>query len=323
MDATDEETFSLDTFDRLIQRSHARGKSFLIARVSTADPHDPNRLYHSHYSAHQINKVLFRTQPELSLLHRMKSHNPLNNMPIVGDVDYYMIDKGSVEQAMKQLHMETTKEELNRPGMSNAARKHKRTLSDSGYTEDAKNPSGLHSPQINSYQSSIHDVVSTDTSTTNLLKMPVALEKKRIQYVANFFATDDDFLMKNETREIFKNQAVNADDYMLFTLHSNNQMGANGDIIVLEQQAPRVPRIPSSWKNLWGSINTTPTASLTNKYTGFLTNRGLGIFFAFYLVAAIGTLKYCIPIEYIYLVGFLFAFVFVLILVLFVEAGIR
>ncbi|KAI8621350.1 hypothetical protein BC830DRAFT_1039243, partial [Chytriomyces sp. MP71] len=61
---------------------------FLLARVVTVDPQEETRFYYS-YSAHHINKVLFRTQPEEGLLHRMKAKNPLNNMVIIGDVHYY------------------------------------------------------------------------------------------------------------------------------------------------------------------------------------------------------------------------------------------
>lgn len=325
MDATDEETFTLDSFDRIIQRAYAQGKAFILARVTTADPHDPQHLYHSYYSGHQINKVLFRTQPELSLLHRMKSNNPLNNMPIIGDVDYYLIDPKSVEKAMKQLHIETKKDDFAKRERSQRAKGHKRTLSDSGYSINAKTAPEMkdeEAHEANSYQSTIHELPSLQESTTSLEKQTASPIKKRIQYEANFFATDDDFLMKNEVRDVFKRNSVNPDDYMLFTLHSNNQMGPNGEIIILEQ-TPHRPRPRPTWSNLFGCINTRPTPALTNRYTGFLTNRGLMVFFVAFIAAAIVTLKFLIPIEYVYLVGFLFAFVFVLVLVLFVEAGPR
>lgn len=325
MDATDEETFTLDSFDRVIQRAYAQGKAFILARVTTADPHDPQHLYHSYYSAHQINKVLFRTQPELSLLHRMKSNNPLNNMPIIGDVDYYMIDPKSVEKAMKQLHIETKKDDFAKRERSHRAKGHSRTLSDSGYSVKAKQLGNLGEEdqhEANSYQSTIHEIPILEDSTTSFEKPAASTTKKRIQYEANFFATDDDFLMKNEVREIFKRNSINPDDYMLFTLHSNNQMGPNGEIIIL-QQTPQRPRPRATFSNLFGCINTRPTPALTNRYTGFLTNRGLSVFFLGFIVAAIVTLKFLIPIAYVYLVGFLYAFVFVLVLVLFVEAGPR
>lgn len=329
MDATDEESFTLDTFDRLIRKSHSHGKAFLLARVTTADPYDPQRLYHSYYSAHHINKVLFRTQPELSLLHRMKSHNPLNNMPIIGDVDYYMIDTKSVEKARKQLHIETIKDEFSKPALSKLAKKHKRTMSDSTNVPYKASQPIKPLPNNNNNTLSYHTSIRLTESMDSLMlqgKVEAPVEeggKKKIRYEAKFFATDDDFLMKNEVREIFKKSSVNSDDYMLFTLHTNSHMGPNGEIIMFEHQRQTRPREPATWSNLWRCINTHATPSLTNRFTGVLTNRGLALFFMCYLIAAVITLKFLIPIAYVYLVGFLFAFVFVMVLVLFVEAGPR
>ncbi|KAI9333724.1 hypothetical protein BDR26DRAFT_805798 [Obelidium mucronatum] len=89
IDSMDEDPFTLDSFEKMIRCHAAKGKDFLLARVATVDPQDETRFYYSYYSAHQINKVLFRTQPEEGLLHRMKAKNPLNNMVIMGDVHYY------------------------------------------------------------------------------------------------------------------------------------------------------------------------------------------------------------------------------------------
>lgn len=90
-----EEPFTLDAFDELVQMHLDKGKDFILARVTTVDPLDDQRFYYSYYAAHQINRVLFRTQPELGLLHRMKAKNPMNNMTIVGDVHYYVIKQAS------------------------------------------------------------------------------------------------------------------------------------------------------------------------------------------------------------------------------------
>ncbi|KAF9934681.1 hypothetical protein FBU30_001005 [Linnemannia zychae] len=95
LDAMDEDPFTLDSFENLMRIHASKGKDFIIARVTTQDSHE-NKHYHSYYSAHQINKVLFRTQPEEGLLHRMKARNPLNNMLIVGDVHYYSISAADV-----------------------------------------------------------------------------------------------------------------------------------------------------------------------------------------------------------------------------------
>ena len=92
MDAKEtEEPFTLEIFDELVKMHMEKGKDFIIARVTTVDPQDPERYYYSYYAAHHINKILFRTQPDQGLLHRMRAKNPLNNMTIVGDVHYYVI----------------------------------------------------------------------------------------------------------------------------------------------------------------------------------------------------------------------------------------
>jgi len=54
-------------------------KDFIISRVKTADPNEEGKFYYSYYAAHHINKVIFRTQPELSLLHRMRAKNVINS----------------------------------------------------------------------------------------------------------------------------------------------------------------------------------------------------------------------------------------------------
>jgi len=53
----------------------SKGKDFIIARIKTADPSANKKYFYSYYDAHHINKILFKTQPELSLLHRMQAKN--------------------------------------------------------------------------------------------------------------------------------------------------------------------------------------------------------------------------------------------------------
>ncbi|KAG0286393.1 hypothetical protein BGZ96_009484 [Linnemannia gamsii] len=97
LDAMDEDPFTLDSFENLMRLHAGKDKDFILARVTTQDPNDENKHYHSYYGAHQINKVLFRTQPDEGLLHRMKARNPLNNMLVVGDVHYYIISAADVK----------------------------------------------------------------------------------------------------------------------------------------------------------------------------------------------------------------------------------
>lgn len=93
----DEDPFTLEKFEVLMQLHKDSNKQFLIARVTTLDELS-GAYFYSYYAAHHINKVLFRTQPELGLLHRMKANNPLNNMLIHGDVHYFLVDSTSLEE---------------------------------------------------------------------------------------------------------------------------------------------------------------------------------------------------------------------------------
>ncbi|KAI9221017.1 hypothetical protein BC828DRAFT_347697 [Blastocladiella britannica] len=79
IDAENEDPFTLEPFESLLELCAEKGKDFILARVVTVDPHDEHKFYHSYYAAHHINKVLFRTQPEEGLLHRMKAKNVLFN----------------------------------------------------------------------------------------------------------------------------------------------------------------------------------------------------------------------------------------------------
>lgn len=83
LDAEDEDPFTLETFESMINLHMDKELDFIIgswniitlARVKTVDPDDDSRFYYSYYAAHHINKVLFRTQPDEGLLHRMRAKN--------------------------------------------------------------------------------------------------------------------------------------------------------------------------------------------------------------------------------------------------------
>ena len=75
LDANDEDPFTLETFQDMLNLHSEKNIDFIIARVTTVDPGDDTRFYYSYYAAHHINKVLFRTQPLEGLLHRMRAKN--------------------------------------------------------------------------------------------------------------------------------------------------------------------------------------------------------------------------------------------------------
>ncbi|KAK3823032.1 MAG: hypothetical protein J3Q66DRAFT_424598 [Benniella sp.] len=53
LDALDENPFTLDSFENLMRLHATKDKDFIIARVTTQDPNDENKFYHSYYGAHQ------------------------------------------------------------------------------------------------------------------------------------------------------------------------------------------------------------------------------------------------------------------------------
>ncbi|ORX52985.1 hypothetical protein BCR36DRAFT_582388 [Piromyces finnis] len=113
INGNNEDPFTLETFKDLIYMYASKNKDFIIARIKTADPSANNKYFYSYYDAHHINKVLFKTQPELSLLHRMQAKNPLNNMIIVGDVHYFVIKKDYAKSIFKKVS-ETSSSSLNK-----------------------------------------------------------------------------------------------------------------------------------------------------------------------------------------------------------------
>ncbi|ORY77525.1 hypothetical protein LY90DRAFT_665300 [Neocallimastix californiae] len=115
IDANDEDPFTLESFISLIMLYVKNKKDFIISRVKTADPNDEEKFYYSYYAAHHINKVIFRTQPEQSLLHRMRAKNPLNNMTIVGDVYYYVVKYEEAKKVIGNIKSKLKLEDLKQP----------------------------------------------------------------------------------------------------------------------------------------------------------------------------------------------------------------
>lgn len=97
VDSHNEESFTLESFLKLIVACYRSRKHFLLARVTTIHPSNPSHKYYSYYDAQHLNKVLFTVQPERQLLHRMRAKNPLNNMPILGNVQYFYIDPQDID----------------------------------------------------------------------------------------------------------------------------------------------------------------------------------------------------------------------------------
>lgn len=249
LDAANEETFTLETFESLVRGARAANKTFILARVTTVDPSNLTRLYFSYYAAHHINRVIFRTQPEEGLLHRMKSRNPLNNMLIVGDVHYFVIRPEEFDRAWAERQVQLERQNVLRssvPGDSGAAA----ASMDAARSRDTllvRRESSLSMPET---------TLGGEEDTT---VPPI--------YEAEFYATDDDFLMRAEIREFFKLNSVSPDDYQLFQLNRRSDLpydltvlGPDGRPLAHGTQ-PVGPR-PRGWRRLWGLLSSGPRRAM-------------------------------------------------------------
>lgn len=100
LNANESETFTLEEYRKIILDFRCANKDFILARVTTPDPYRHDILYNYYYIASEVNKVLFKYESSRKLLHRMKVRNPLNNMYIIGQVQYFRITRDEVDRAL-------------------------------------------------------------------------------------------------------------------------------------------------------------------------------------------------------------------------------
>jgi len=323
INGNNEDPFTLETFKDLIYMYASKGKDFIIARIKTADPTANKKYFYSYYDAHHINKILFKTQPELSLLHRMQAKNPLNNMIIVGDVHYFVIKAEYAKSIFKKkgvgeplsstssnkdltkfnltsplsfinhLKINKTEEEILKSDLINFYRtanfnnntNHERNHTTPMYHVDDlaalahKNfqkvfkVAGFSKPEGKRYKRSQLKIIMKPEafSNENIMKTineqtceslapkmrrksddydyrkrkvigrnysyevlnvvevnengidDSEADKNTVVFRAEFYATDDDFLMRRDVRAYFKENALEEKDSILFTLYNNNE----------------------------------------------------------------------------------------------------
>eukprot|EP00842_Homolaphlyctis_polyrhiza_P006713 jgi/Hompol1/7042/HPOL_001912-RA len=119
-------------------------------------------------------------------------------------------------------------------------------------------------------------------------------------FEAVYYASDDDFLMKSSVRAYFKENALETDDAVLFTI----SMGT--DPSRLSEQHPALLNFAYSV-----SENEADRTAFRRLNTSWLL-RWLIIAYA---IAAIVIVKFFVPVQYIYVVSFIFIFFFCLILI--------
>lgn len=305
LDAGNEETFTLEPFEHLLELAASRDKSLLIARVMTVDPQNSEHPFFSFYAAHHINKILFRTEQQRNLLHRMRARNPLNNMLIVGDVHYFEITPMAYTKGLMR-------------GKPSNVPAQEKAVSDDGNMKSALTTGHRRSHSDTSLGTKLH----RSHSNTSLTMQPVK-SKPNLQEVcfeAQFIATDEDFLHRSETRELFFQNSIHADDFTLFPLYLDGHVA-----ISMPEGAPYTPggaldpRPAISWRNCCGIINTRPTPSLTNNYTGFITVGGAIPLTLLYAAGCVVLVKFVIPPPFMFLAIFIMLFVAIVVALFFVE----
>jgi hypothetical protein len=333
MEASEEESFTFETFDVLLQQAVRKNKDFILARVTTQDEHDALKFFHSIYQAHHMNKVLFRTQPEEGLLHRMKARNPLNNMVIVGDVHYFVITPLMARETLQRFSQ--ANESIRTSREMHPRRHHAKRLSaddisslvdedltclktskDSGLSELCSSdslptyPHTLFTQRSHSTDRSHRRLKSderqcllgrhTSASMVDFLPSTPLVKKDAyhvpIAFDAMFYGTDDDFLMKASVREYFKANSIEENDYVLFTLYPVEETTIPMPPMVREER-------PRSWRNLYGLIS----------------RRNLKWFVLLYMILCVLLIKFVVPAEFAYLTGFLLIFFLAFIFVVLIE----
>lgn len=220
IDATAHESFTLEEMRVLVLNYKKKNKDFLLARVTTQDVEDKTIFYNFYYAASEINRILFRYEPSRHLLHRMKVKNPLNNMYIIGQVYYYKITPHEADKAIVN-YLYNAKKDKDAPKKAFSAifrkkmdffsserkRKSKDSMDITESPKDIKDAQGISPREV------IEKLLKGEVQIPE-----VADKKRRIQYCAKYFASDDDFLIKQETREYFKRNALEPEDDFLYDL---------------------------------------------------------------------------------------------------------
>lgn len=103
LDAETVEVFTLERFKELIVSAAKEGRDFIIAEVTTHDP-STAATFRSHYSAIELNRILFCVEGANNLLYRVRAKNPVNNLSISGRVLYYKVTCEALKDALGQGH---------------------------------------------------------------------------------------------------------------------------------------------------------------------------------------------------------------------------
>lgn len=257
MNLEDEEPFSLDTYLRLLRTHLLLGKDLIIARVQTqqsppqASGYSSRPTFYSYYAAHPLNKLLFRTQIERGLIHRVQARNPLNNMYIRGPVEYYTIlasesrkledggerpvEQGRATSCSPSLSPTKTSGDMwsspipTRPSSAQGCMEVRRRTEEEEKEEEIRKEE----------EDKRGEEENRDTNTAWWASAPSASSSsssKSLVYRAYYIGNDTDFLQHPQMRIYFWHHAIKPDDARLFPLYSEGEMN--------RMRFPRMPRRP-------------------------------------------------------------------------------
>jgi len=259
IDANAVETFTLEELRSLILNYRKKDKDFLIARVTTPDPDNGSLFYNFYYAAAEINRVLFKFEANRRLLHRMKVKNPLNNMFIVGQVFYYKISKYEIDKSIVNYFFNQKNEIKNSRKAFSAILKNSPKLNT--YEKKSKSKDCF---DINVESSITHVSGKTPGEIIegiNRSKISVPTEmssERKICYGAKYFASDDDFLMKSEVRDYFRQNALDPEDEFLYEIDRTQ----NDFLALLDDMSETEDDDISDWRRIFSAHITLATGML-------------------------------------------------------------
>lgn len=95
------EPLSQESFEGLISAYKLKQKNLIIAVIKNRDPDRSTVIHNFYFNAHLLNKLLFRMKSQdgeiISRHHReypILVSNPMTNLPIIGEVEYFMVKDG-------------------------------------------------------------------------------------------------------------------------------------------------------------------------------------------------------------------------------------
>lgn len=294
VDANAHETFTLEEMRVLIMNYRRKSKDFIIARVTTTQPDDSANFHYFYYAAAEINRILFRYEPSRRLLHRMKVKNPLNNMYIIGQVFYYKITPHDVDKAIvNYLHNHGKEADKSRKAFSAIFR----NRHDSSKGE--KKPTSKDSMDIDEKSEILEKLEGKsskeiiDDISKGIIKVPEKLDTTRkIKYSAKYFASDDDFLVKQDVRDYFKRNAIEPQDDFLYDLDRTQ----NDFMALIDEDSQEEEEDVGDWRRV---LSAHISLALSMLFVCLLLGGGPGIALIFLPLAFIIFLSFLSSLCYV------------------------